>query len=215
MMGMKPGHRQTGFDAALRGKLETLLGDRGKDDNRALRWNELAQAIQSQGVSAVLSRIIQRGVGRQLNQLEEQVGQLVTTQTFVAAYSVADLLVAQDVVQSGAVTLANVVISGFNAGAFSIGFTGYADNLHRFNSMGTVQLLIDGVEQARADVGIEVTGGTVRFVIPVALGAVFTGSATSFRVELRAWTRSPDAAGTGYGGFYIRSGKLVVQGGVN
>lgn len=213
---MKPVMRPTGQDAAFKGRVEELLGDRGTEaGNQALRVKNLPEALRSAKITEVVSRIVAGRIGRDLDRIQEEIGQIITTQTFVASYSVADLLIGENTVQSGAITVANIEVSGFNAGAFTIEFTGWADNLHRLNSMGVMQLLVDGVEQSRVSVGIEVTGVTSRFAIPVALGGVFTGSGTSFMVELRAWTRSPDDNTVGGGGYFIRSGKLLIHGGVN
>ena len=214
---MKPVQRLTGQDAAFHAKLEELLGERGlaSAGNQALRVKDLPAALRSAKITEVVSRIVAGRVNGQLQRLEEEIGQIISTQTFVAAYSVADLLIGQDTVQSGAITVANVEISGFNQGAFAVEFTGWADNLHRVNSMGVMQLLVDGVEQSRISVGIEATAVNTRFAIPVALGGIYVGTANSFTVELRAWTRTPDDNAVGGGGYFIRSGKLLVQGGVN
>ena len=213
---MKPVMRPTGQDAAFKARLDELLGDRGdKAGNQALRVKDLPAALRSAQITEVVSRIVAGRIGRDLDRIQEEIGQIITTQTFVAAYSVADLLIAQDTVQAGAITIASVDISGFNAGAFTVEFTGWADNLHRVNSMGVLQMLVDGVEQSRVSVGVEATAVDTRFALPVALGGVFTGTATSFNVELRAWTRTPDSNTTGGGGYFIRSGKLLVHGGVN
>lgn len=207
--------KPTGKQNMLQGKLNTLLGDRRPEDpERALRFKDFDTLLGSRAVQNVVARIIDNGIGRRIRNVETELGQITTDQSFAASYSIADTGVTVDYLPGNLLTVAEVTVSGFSAGTFTCQFTGYADNLHRFDSFGTIIMRVNGTETARQRVGVDVTGQPSRWAIPFSVPGIFVGTASSFTVQVLALTQSPADPSLGSGGFFLRECKLQVFGGV-
>ena len=87
----------------------------------------------------------------------------------------------------------------------------YFDSTASYDCFGTIRLLIDGTEQARAKFGARTSTGETVALFPISLiGTASGNSSTNIRVE--AWN-SNWANATGVSRpFYLRDLKLTVSG---